>query len=171
MRRLRSVATERPALAVAIALVLVLIGAVVLAAIVTQSDGPGDRPVTGGQADRYGQTAARDAGRDRGRGGDSLERPARDSGGPGRRDERTNAGAVRPERPDSRVSLPRARGKKTMVPDHLLGQRGEVSREDLRLSGLRGRIAGPEDAAVCAVRPAQSSLVAKGSTVVLKTRC
>ena len=57
------------------------------------------------------------------------------------------------------------------MPDELIGQVGEVSKEDLRLSDLRGQILGPADAAVCAVDPPEGSVVREGATVLLLTRC
>ena len=64
-----------------------------------------------------------------------------------------------------------SQGQRILVPDELIGQAGEVSKEDLRLSELRGRIRGPADAAVCAVDPPEGSVVGKGATVLLLTRC
>jgi hypothetical protein len=168
MRRLGSLARERPALAAASALFLALIGVLAVAVLAGQ-DTQRERSAGTGQVSGGGPAATSDGSSERAGAPDVSDGAPRgeaaQAGGAGGRSD-----PVRPEPPDSRASPTAYRGQ-TMVPDHLVGQRGEVSREDLRLSGLRGRIAGPEDAPVCAAQPSQSSLVAKGSTVVLRTRC
>ena len=121
MRRLRSIASDRRALAVAAALALFLVSLVVVAVIVAQGDAPRDRPVP---------TASERLDREA-RAGVEKSRAARARADESRLANRTDAGDVPPERPDKRAS--RSYRGQTMVPDELIGQRGEVSHEDVRL--------------------------------------
>jgi hypothetical protein len=99
----------------------------------------------------------------------TAEREIRSGNEGGRQPERS-ANEASPSTP-TRRSDGTSRSSQTPVPEELVGQEAEVSKDDLKLSELRGTIRGRADKFVCAVDPPEGTLVTKGSTIVLKTHC
>jgi PASTA domain len=144
----RSWISKRPTVAV-LALVVGLAAGLGLGAIFFE--GKRDQPVPA-SSNQPGQLGSGEEGTDR------RQRPGEGKPAP-----------MPPPTPRSAGDSPG--GRRTTVPDELMGQNAEESKEDLRLSDLRGRIQGAADGAVCEVDPPQGKVVNKGSTVTLRTEC
>jgi len=176
----RSFLANHLKLAIILAVLLALVAGIGLGALLFGAEGQRAAPVPTGQpsATQEGHQNSREReegdgqgsgiGRDKAEGGSGTGRTRSGEGARLGREQTTDrSSASTPPQPSGGAS----RGSKILVPDELIGQEGEVSKEDLRLSDLRGQVRGPADAFVCAADPPEGSVVTKGSTVILLTRC